>query len=136
MLRRRGYRLTTQRRAVLDVIARSRDHLTPGEIHQQVVRRHPGVGLVSVYRTLALLADMGLICEVHVGGNCRSYLLRRPLGHHHHLVCSDCGRVVDFSDCDLGQLEKRLAEDTGYEIEGHLLEFAGRCPDCRAATFT
>jgi Fe2+ or Zn2+ uptake regulation protein len=133
LLRRRGHRVTPQRRAVLKVIARSQDHLTPAEIHRQVLQAHPGIGLVSIYRTLALLTELGLICEVHVGGVCRSYLLRRPSEHHHHLVCSDCGNVVDFSNCDLGELEKKLAEDTGFDIEGHLLEFAGRCPGCQGS---
>jgi len=57
--------------------------------------------------------------------------MRRPSEHHHHLICSDCGAVVDFANCDLGELEQRLSLKTGFEIEGHLLEFLGRCQNCR-----
>jgi len=131
ILRQRGYRLTPQRRAVLKIIALSHDHLTPAAIYGKVCREHPGIGLVTVYRTLEILAKLGLICEVHAGGSCRSYLMRRPSGHHHHLICSECGRVVDFADCDLSEVEQRLSQETGFKMEGHLLEFLGCCPDCQ-----
>jgi len=131
LLRQRGYKVTPQRRAVLNIIASNHDHLTPAGIHEMVSREHPGIGLVTIYRTLDLLAELGLICEVHSGGNCRSYLMRRPREHHHHLICSGCGRVDDFTDCDLGELEQRVSEGTGFEIASHLLEFTGRCRNCR-----
>jgi len=86
--------------------------------------------LVTVYRTLDILDELGLICQVHSVGGCRSYLMRRPSEHHHHLVCVECGRVDDFSDCDLSELAEKLARENGFEIEGHILEFSGRCADC------
>jgi len=131
MLRQRGCKLTPQRRAVLKVLAKSQDHLTPAEIYERVHQEYPGIGLVTIYRTLEMLAELGLICEVHAGGSCRSYLVRRPSEHHHHLVCSDCGAVVDFADCNLSKLEERLSQETGFEIESHLLEILGRCRKCQ-----
>src|SRR4030042_6693591 len=131
ILREHGYKITPQRRAVLNVISLSHDHLTPAAIYEKIHHEHPKVGLVTVYRTLDILADLGLICEVHAGGNCRSYLMRRPSEHHHHLICSDCGAVVDFTDCDLSKLEQRLSRETSFDIEGHLLEFTGRCRNCQ-----
>ena len=131
ILRQRGYKLTPQRRAVLSIIALSHDHLTPAAVYERACQEYPGIGLVTIYRTLEILAELGLICEVHVGGGCRSYLMRRPSGHHHHLVCSECGRVVDFTDCDVGELEQRLTQETGFRMEAHLLEFLGCCPDCQ-----
>jgi len=130
-IKERGYKITPQRRAVLKAIADSQDHLTPAELHQRARQERPDIGLVTVYRTLEMLADVGLICEMHSGGNCRSYLLRRPEEHHHHLICSDCGQVVDFGDCDLDQLEQKLSRETGFAMEEHLLEFLGRCPACQ-----
>ena len=132
ILRRQGYKITRQRRAVLNAIVLDRDHLTPAEVYERVRQEEPGIGLVTVYRTLGMLDKVGLICEVHSGGNCRSYLLRRPAEHHHHLVCTDCGTVADFTDCALGELESRVSRETGFEIDGHLLEFAGRCRGCQA----
>lgn len=132
-LRRYGYKLTPQRRAVIRVIASTHDHLTPASIYDQVHQGYPRIGLVTIYRTLEILDKLGLICEVHAGGNCRSYLVRRPTEHHHHLLCSRCGIVVDFADCALGELERKLSQKTGFEMEGHLLEFLGRCPECQKA---
>jgi len=134
-LRQHGYKLTPQRRAVLSVIARSPGHLTPADIYERVHQEHPGIGRVTIYRTLDILTELGLICELHSGGICGSYLGRRPSEHHHHLICADCGMVVDFTGCDLDALERKLSMETGFEIAGHLLEFSGRCPSClRAAS--
>lgn len=132
ILRRSGYRLTPQRRAVLKAIAGSHDHATPAEICARVRQEHPTVGLATVYRVINLLDRLGLICRVNLGGESQGYLMRRPMGHHHHVICSQCGRAVDFTNCDLSQLEKRLSQETGFKIEGHLLEVYGRCPDCSA----
>jgi Fur family ferric uptake transcriptional regulator len=129
MLRRRGLKITPQRRTILNTIILSHKHLTPAEIYERVRREHR-IGLVTVYRTLEALARLGVICEVHAGDSCRSYLMRRPSEHHHHLICSDCGTVFDFTDCDLSELEQRLSEETGFKINSHLLEFLGVCRKC------
>jgi Fur family ferric uptake transcriptional regulator len=132
-LKRHGYKLTPQRRAVIGAIASSPDHLTTTALYQKVRQDHPAIGLVTVYRTLDILARLELICELHAGGSCRSYTIAAP-GHHHHLICADCGEVIDFSGHYLTELEARLCRETGFEIEGHLLEFIGRCQDCQRAT--
>jgi Fur family ferric uptake transcriptional regulator len=136
ILRQRGFKLTPQRRTILSTITRSREHLTPAAIHERVCRQHPGIGLVTIYRTLEILSKLGLICEMHAGGSCRSYLMRRPSEHHHHLICSECGTVIDFTDCDLGELERRLAKETSFKINSHLLEFLGQCRNCLKETTT
>ncbi len=130
-LRRNGYKLTPQRRAVIGTIAASPDHLTPATIYEKVHQERPDIGLVTIYRTLGILAKLGLICELHAGGSCRSYTIGAP-EHHHHLICSSCGEVVDFSGYDLSPLEERLSRETGFEIEDHLLEFIGLCQNCKA----
>jgi len=131
ILRERGYKLTPQRRAVLRAIALARSHLSSAEIYDRVKQQHPGIGLVTVYRTLETLSKLGVICEMHTRGSSRSYLMRKPVEHHHHLICSECGVVVDFTDCGLGGLEDKLSRETGFKMEGHLLELVGRCPDCQ-----
>ena len=130
-LSRNGYKLTAQRRAVLNAIVKSREHLTPAAVHKRAIQENPNVGLVTVYRTLDVLSEMGLVCRVHRGGRSRSYTLA-PVGHHHHMICTECGAVTDFTNCDLSELENKLSRETGFEIEGHLLEFSGRCLDCQA----
>jgi Fur family ferric uptake transcriptional regulator len=131
IMRQSGYKLTPQRRAVLKTIMESRNHLTPEAIYQRVQGEYPGIGLTTVYRTLNILSALGLVCEVHAGDHRRSYLVRRPLEHHHHLICLKCNKVVDFTDCDLADIERKLSAGTGFEIKEHLLEFVGVCPDCQ-----
>jgi len=129
-LKQHGYKLTPQRRVVIGAITASSDHLTPADIYRKVYKEHPNIGLATIYRTLEILARLELICELHAGGSGRSYTIGAP-EHHHHLICSGCGAVVDFSGYHLSQLEARLSRETGFEIEGHLLEFTGRCRNCR-----
>jgi Fur family transcriptional regulator, ferric uptake regulator len=130
VLREHGYKLTNQRLAVLSIIEISHDHLTPAAIYERVKLEYPTIGIVTVYRMLDVLLRLKLVCRVHSQGDCRSYLLRRPDGHHHHLVCSECGTVVDFTNCDIGTLARRISKKTGFQIQGHLLEFQGICHKC------
>jgi Fur family ferric uptake transcriptional regulator len=129
-LRRHGYKLTPQRLAVVQAITSSQDSLTPATIYGKVQPAYPNIGLVTVYRTLEILAELGLICELHGGGICRSYTTSLP-EHHHHLICSGCGTVVDFTQHHLGGLESSLSKQSGFRIDGHLLEFFGLCPACQ-----
>ncbi len=129
-MKERGYKLTPQRRVVIQAIASSQDHLTPAAIYDKVHQGHPNIGLVTIYRTIDILAKLRLICKLHAGGSCHSYTTSVP-EHHYHLICSSCGVVVDFSGYDLGGLERRLSLETGFENKDHLLEFTGLCPACQ-----
>jgi Fur family ferric uptake transcriptional regulator len=129
-LRHNGYKLTPQRQAVIRVITSSQDHLSPAGIYEKIRYVHPNIGLVTIYRTLEILTELGLICEVHAGGSCRSYTISTQQ-HHHHLICSNCGMVVDFTGHYLNELEQNLSKESGFRIDGHLLEFIGLCRACR-----
>jgi len=129
-LRHYGYKLTPQRRAVIRAIASSQDHLTPATIYRKVHQDHPNIGLVTIYRTLETLAELELICELHAGGICHSYTISAP-EHHHHLICSNCGLVVDSIGYDLSELEQGLSKESGFRIDGHLVEFFGLCQACQ-----
>ena len=129
-LRQHGYKLTPQRRVVIRAIASHQEHLTPTAIYEKVHRDYPDIGLVTIYRTLEILAKLKLICELHAGDSCRSYTISAP-GHHHHLICSNCGKVVDFLGCELEDAQQKLSRRTGFRIDGHLLEFVGLCQACQ-----
>lgn len=129
-LKKYGYKLTPQRREVIQIIVSTRDHLTPAAIYDKVHQDHPAIGFATVYRTLKILTRLKLICELHAGGSCRSYTIS-ALGHHHHLICSQCGTVVDFPAFGLGEVEQNLSKETGFRIDGHLLEFIGLCQTCQ-----
>ncbi len=129
-LRARGLRLTEARRAVLQIVSTSAVHLPVAEVHRRALRVAPGIGLASVYRTIDLLNRLGLIKRVHVDDRHRHYAAATE-GHGHHLVCRACGRVVEFSECQVEAIVKVLARRTRFVIEGHSIELYGRCPDCR-----
>ena len=133
VMRQHGYKLTPQRRAVVQVVTSSNDHLTPNDINEKIRGIYPGIGLVTIYRTLEILTELGLVCEVHSGGSCRSYTMGSRQ-HHHHLICSGCGTVVDFTGHYLDGLEKNLSEESGFRIDGHLLEFIGLCRECQSVS--
>jgi Fur family ferric uptake transcriptional regulator len=132
-LKKSGYKMTPQRVAVIDTIVSRSDHLTTAQLYEKVHEAHPEIGLVTVYRTLQLLSRMDLICELHACGNCPTYTLSNPR-HHHHLICSNCGRVVDFTGHYLDDLETKLARDSGFKIDSHVLEFVGVCDTCQKET--
>ncbi len=130
-LRREGYKITPQRKAILKIVAEAHDHLTPAALYERVQKEQPNIGLVTIYRTIQILEEMGLICEMHTERTSRSYLLKRASEHHHHIICSSCGAVADVTKCQLESIQQQLAKETGFEIEGHLLEFFGYCRHCQ-----
>jgi Fur family ferric uptake transcriptional regulator len=130
ILRKHGNKLTPQRHTVLKVLASSHDHLTPEDIYEKSRLEDPDIGRVTVYRTLELLGQLDLVCKVHTMDGCRSYMMRRPSEHHHHLICSECGQVFDFTNCSLLETEKSLSKKSGFDIKSHLLEFYGLCRNC------
>ena len=134
VLKTKGYKLTPQRKVILDILHHTGVHLTADDIYLKVKERIPGVNRSTVYRTLDLLARLGLVCRVHAGDSSRSYLLRRPEGHHHHLICSGCGKVVSLVGCNLAPMLARVSRQTGFEIEYHLVELVGRCRDCQGGS--
>ena len=129
-LRRHGYKLTRQRRSVIKAVVSSKDRLTPAALYNKLHQDYPEIGLVTVYRTLGLLDNLGLLCKLHTSSGCHTCTIGTP-ERHHHLICSGCGKVIDFPCRSMAELEGNLAEETGFTIKDHLLEFTGYCQNCR-----
>jgi Fur family transcriptional regulator, ferric uptake regulator len=126
-----GYRLTRPRRAVAQALLEAQDWLRPEEVWARGRIHCQTLGLVTVYRTLAVLEDLGLARRIHLESGCHGYA---PAGlqHGHHLVCLACHQVVEFKGGeDLAPLIRQISRKTGFVVEDHLLELTGRCPDCR-----
>ena len=136
-----GYRRTLSRQAILDVLNRTSKHLSAEEIYLQVHKIHPSSGLSTVYRTLELLVQVGLVFKFDFGdGRARYELVRNPEGqhhHHHHLVCTSCNRVIDYTDFIedeiqlLEKTEKGLFDKYNFKITKHIIQFHGLCDKCR-----
>lgn len=128
LLARRGYRLTAPRRHLLEIMAALGDHFAA----DAVVTAAPGVGRATVFRTLRLLQELGVVCQVVLDDGAIAYRLA-PEEHHHHLLCVECGAAEDFSSDRLEGVLAELEVKSGYLIEAHRLEVYGRCTVCRGA---
>ncbi len=131
-LRSRGYRLTPQRRAVLEALAGEGGRpLDTSQIHKRVSREFPGIGLATVYRTLELLVELGIALPVHLHEGSRHYELNTG-EHRHHLVCLSCGEVQPFRGCDPGELAERVRDESDFLVTSHCLSLFGICGSCRS----
>ncbi len=138
-LRRRGFRLTGPRRLILEVVQGTDVHPAAEWVHRQVRRRLPRVSLGTVYRNLRLLVEEGLVRELPraAGRQPGAPRLARFDGNtaaHHHLTCSECGRIHDLAGRVDPSLDSQMAARTGFEVSHHCIEFYGRCPACRVRT--
>jgi Fe2+ or Zn2+ uptake regulation protein len=131
VFRQKGIPFTRQRRQIWDFFAGADRAATITEAADAL--RSEGVGQATVYRTVQLLGDLGLLARVQDGRG-EICFIAPPIGHSHPLICGVCRRVVRFDgDGDVAELEAKLAESTGFAIYGHHLEVYGICPSCLAA---
>ena len=130
VLARRGVRPTRQRAVVFEELAREPNDVTAIQLYERLRARGENVSLATVYRTLALLSEQGAVDTLthHAGELCY-----RLCGdeHHHHLVCTECHRVVELAGCDLDAWVKRSAKQHGFSATSHQVEIAGVCSSCR-----
>lgn len=126
-----GCRITAPRRAVMQVLLAASMPLSPREILERGRQVYRKLGLVTVYRTVSLLAEMRLVRRIHREDDCHGYLPASP-GHRHALVCQHCGGAVEFLGTgDVHTLIERVEVETGYRVHDHLLQLSGLCPDCQ-----
>lgn len=125
-----GLRATAQRAIVLAELAAERDDVTAQQLHERLRARGERLGLATVYRTLRLLAEVGAVDVLshHAGELCYRWCGDE---HHHHLLCSECHRVVELVDCELDPWLERVSREHGFVTTGHRLEVSGVCADCR-----
>jgi Fur family ferric uptake transcriptional regulator len=132
-LRRSGRRLTRQRRAIWDVLLAEPDrHLSAEDIVERVRERLPGVNTSTVYRTLEILVDDGLLLRTDLGGD-RAYYEPVRDHPHHHVICERCGKVTHLHGDMLGDLSRRIEQDSGYRLGSREISFFGTCPSCLRA---
>lgn len=137
LLREKGLKVTTQRLAVLTVLSQKADsHLTAEEIYDLVKVENPEIGLATVYRTVQLLLELKIIDRIYLDDGYVRYELGNVFEdedghHHHHLICVKCGKVTSFQGDLLEEFEKRMEEQTGFQIQDHDVKLYGYCADCR-----
>jgi Fur family transcriptional regulator, ferric uptake regulator len=127
-LRERGGRLTAPRRAIIAALLESKHHVTAETLADEVQRAHPEIHLATIYRTLDTLTDLGVINHVHLGHGPAVYHLVDDA--HHHLVCDQCGTIVELPPDVFDSLGVRLEREYGFRLDAHHFALGGRCRSC------
>jgi Fur family ferric uptake transcriptional regulator len=127
-----GYRLTAPRRAVAEIVAAWAGHFTAAEVAHEADERGLHVGRATVFRTLDALERASVVERIDLPSGEHAYVACEP-AHHHHVVCSGCGRTDEVEDGRLAALVASIGRRTGYRIDAHRLELYGLCATCQAA---
>ena len=130
LLHQHGFRVTRPRRQVMKIIVSSETALTPQEIYHKSLELDQSPGIASVYRTLEMLDRLGLIQQIHQPGGCHG-IWPALEGHHHYLICRDCGQMkIIEGDEDITEYINKIEDQTGYLVDDHWLQFFGICHGC------
>jgi Fur family ferric uptake transcriptional regulator len=128
-----GYRLTRPRRAVAALLAEHDGHFTASDLEEVARTRHLGISRATLFRALDLLAELGVVERLDLPSGEHAYVPCAAV-HHHHVICSRCGRATDVEDCGVAEAVAEIARRSGYRIESHRLELFGLCRHCQAKT--
>lgn len=130
-----GHKLTTQRESTMRVLVEySEAHMSAEDVYMHLKKTCPDIGLATVYRTLELLSELHIVEKVNFGDGVARYDLRSSdrAHHHHHMICKECGEVVEIHEDWLLAMEKRVERDYGFKVSDHRLDFHGICASCRS----
>ena len=130
VVEKNGHRLTAARQAIIAGLVACGGHITADDLAAQVRAAAPKVGRMTVYRTLDLLSELGAIRPIFQGTGAAHYILLAE-GSHHHLICNRCHRVIEFDNCQGGELAQALGQQFNFQVQSHLLEVHGLCQNCR-----
>jgi Fur family ferric uptake transcriptional regulator len=131
-LERAGYRMTQPRRAVAQLIADQGGHFSAADLVAAAQARKLGIGRATIFRALDTLSELGVVERIDLPSGDHAYVGCAPT-HHHHVVCSRCGRTSEIDDAGLRSVVRDVARRTGYRVDEHRLELFGLCPACLAA---
>jgi len=129
---RAGLRVTGPRRAVAELIVAEPGHFTSADLVERARERRVDVGRATIFRTLEVLSELGVIERIDLPNGEHAYVGCEP-AHHHHVVCSRCGRAAEISDAGLRTVVREVGRRTGYRVDEHRLELFGLCPACQDA---
>jgi Fur family ferric uptake transcriptional regulator len=134
ILKKNGYKLTNQRKVVLDMMIEHQDeHVTVEELYQYIKVNNPEIGLATVYRNIQLLCDMDIVDKISLDDeNIRYELSLDDCSHkHHHLICTKCGAVIEVKEDLMGTIEENFLNTYGFRVEDHQAKFYGVCEKCQ-----
>ncbi len=130
-IQKKGLKRTSQRDLILDVFLRTEAHLSNEDLYRLVKQEDVSVGQTTVYRTLKLLTEAGLAREVRFGDGRTHYEHNYKHEHHDHMICSECGKIIEFYSAELEALQDAMAAKHRFAVTQHLLRIIGVCAECR-----
>src|SRR3977135_356255 len=132
-IQKRGLKRTAQRDLILDIFLRTEEHLSSEDLYRLAKLDDASIGQTTVYRTLKLLTEAGLAREVRFGDGLTHYEHNYKHQHHDHMICSECGKIIEFFSAELEAIQDAMAAKHKFEVTQHLLRIIGICSDCRRA---
>src|SRR5665647_488206 len=133
LVKAKGYKLTSQRRAILDIILKNEGkHMSTEEVFLEVKKVYPEIGLATVYRTMLLLEEMQVLLRHNFDDGRNRYEYNHPEEdhHHHHLICKKCGKVFEVEEDLLEELEIKIEQKYKFKVMDHKVQFMGYCSEC------
>jgi Fur family ferric uptake transcriptional regulator len=135
-LQERQHKMTPQRQIVLQIfLDHPGEHLSAEDVHGLLRDKRAEIGLATVYRSLELLSNLGILQKMEFGDGCSRYEVNTTdpkAHHHHHLICTRCNKVIEFEDDLLDDLERDICSKSGFKIQDHQVKFFGICKECQA----
>jgi len=130
-LAEQNLRMTSQRELILKSICRQKNHVTAEQLYDQLKKTDKSIGHATVYRTLKLLSEAGIVRELNFGEGSVRYEQDLDDSHHDHLVCVECGGHEEFFDEEIEKLQQKIAAKHGYTLQDHAMNLYGVCAECR-----
>ncbi|MAD42067.1 MAG: transcriptional repressor [Arcobacter sp.] len=132
IVKQKGLKYTEQREIVLSILIHAKDHLSAEEVYNEVKLEHPesNIGIATVYRALSFLEEVDLITSITFGNDGKKYESNTK-SHHDHLICTECGKIVEFLDDEIEKRQERIAKKNKFKITNHSMQLYGICEDCQ-----
>lgn len=132
IVKQKGLKYTEQREIVLSILIHAEDHLSAEEVYNEIKTKHTesNIGIATVYRALSFLEEVDLIASITFGSDGKKYESNAK-SHHDHLICTECGKIVEFLDDEIEKRQERIAKKNKFKITNHSMQLYGICEDCQ-----
>ncbi len=132
LLKKDGLKFTKQREFVLEILYNNSGHFTPEDIYNLIKEKHSSItiGIATIYRTLSLLEESGIVNSLSFGSKGKKYEFGLT-EHHDHLICSECGKLIEFHDKIIEKRQEEIAQQFNFKMRDHTMNIVGICEDCQ-----
>lgn len=130
-LQKRGLKQTHQRKIIIEHFLKINGHVDAETLHTELKKTNHNIGLATIYRTLTLLRQAGLVEQLNHSEGGSTYELKYPGDHHDHLVCLNCSKIEEFESSKIEELQKQIAKQRGFSLTFHRLDLFGYCQECK-----